>query len=67
MRANDSHDDESQDFSFYRTVIDSPQWKEWEEYVTESQDFDISECMECGIISPEHFQAFLGFVKGRDL
>lgn len=65
------------DNTFYKTITSSPQWKAWEEeqkqrlhnhVVNNSKKYtgcyDMPEVMECGIISQEHFQDFLKFVKG---
>ena len=62
--------------TFYKTVIHSPQWKEWCKEVRRRMDYhnkrnskvykgcwDIDECVELGIISPEHFQDFIKFIK----
>lgn len=43
--------------TFWKSVIESPQWKEWENVA----DWDTAECASCGHISSEHFQAFLKF------
>lgn len=49
--------------SFWKTVIESPQWKKWQEEQMKNPTYDISEVEECGIISPKHFQDFLKFIK----
>lgn len=64
--------------SFHKTVIESPQWKLWQEeqeklmvkhYKKKSKIYaglyDIAECMERGLISQEHFQKFLRFIKNK--
>lgn len=48
--------------NFYRTVVSSRQWQAWVKYNEQSLDWDVHESMECGWLSPEHFQAFLRFV-----
>ncbi|MDE2098441.1 MAG: hypothetical protein KGL39_14405 [Patescibacteria group bacterium] len=48
--------------TFWKTVVESPQWKEWEAANTH---FDVDECRACGHISQNHFQAFLGFVVAK--
>lgn len=69
---------ESKKYSnFYKTVTQSPQWKAWQEEQNErlrrvvrtgakvaTGCYDMSEVMECGWISQEHFQEFLKFCKG---
>jgi len=65
--------------TFYRTVIESPQWKAWEieqakrlHSILINADeggpikgiYDMPEVVECGWISQEHFQDFLKFCKG---
>ena len=60
--------------TFYRTVIESPQWKLWEGeqagrlhlLTMEHKNpdggiYDMPEVMECGWISKQHFQDFLKF------
>jgi len=48
--------------TFYKTVVESPQWQEWAEHA-EAQGFSTVESMELGLLSPEHFQAFISFTK----
>jgi hypothetical protein len=47
--------------SFYRTIVDSYQWKEWVNYNEQIPKFDVHESMECGWLSEKHFQAFMSF------
>ncbi len=60
--------------TFYRTIINSSQWKEWEIEQTRrfaicqkekrkvwNGVYDMPECVECGWISQDHFQDFLKF------
>jgi len=70
-------DDNEQDF--YHTIIRSPQWEAWEnEYkrrvIKNCEDdlwntdkqlkvFDIDESRDLGLISQEHFQEFIKFIK----
>lgn len=49
--------------SFYRTIVDSPEWEAWVKLNEAYPMFDVHECMECGWLSPQHFAAFLSFVK----
>jgi DNA-directed RNA polymerase subunit M/transcription elongation factor TFIIS len=49
--------------SFWKTVIESPQWKAW---VASRPNYDIPECEALGIISKEHFQDFLRFARSED-
>ena len=64
--------------SFYRTIMDSIQWKEWVIEVRRRMDkhienkskrftgcWDIDESMELGYISPAHFQDFLKFCSDK--
>ena len=48
--------------SFWKTVIESPQWHAWADLGMDA-GFDTPECEACGHISQKHFQAFLKFVK----
>jgi hypothetical protein len=64
--------------SFYTTVVNSPEFKVWIEYqrklqlkISELSEeglsnipiYDIDETIECGLISPSHFESFLEFVR----
>ena len=65
--------------SFYATVVSSPQWKLWYEeqmkrmnggrivkkkfYGKGGQVWDIDESQECDLISQNHFQDFIKFIK----
>ena len=56
--------------SFWKTVVQSPQWLAWEKEQRIRQGkknlkgcFDYDECRECGWISQDHFQEFIKFIK----
>ena len=64
--------------SFWKSIVTSPQWKEWEKEVGirfhKGKDnkvikgvFDVDECRECGWMSQEHFQEFIGFITEKAL
>lgn len=49
--------------SFWKSVVESPQWRAWED---SDPDWDVDECRGCGHISAEHFQAFMAHAaKGK--
>ena len=48
--------------TYHQTVVASPQWKAWEK-VAHEHGFDWHESVECGWLSPEHFQAFLAYQR----
>jgi len=51
--------------SYWKTVIESPQWKEWDSgagHPGHKAGFDVDECRECNWISQRHFQEFLKWV-----
>ena len=58
--------------SFWKTIVESPQWKAWErevgrrlsKNVVDQPVFDVDECREVGWFSSEHFAAFLDFCEG---
>lgn len=65
---------DGQHSSFWKTVVTSPQWRDWENEVarrsiehSKNNDevytgcWDVDECRECGWISQEHFQDFMKF------
>jgi len=61
------------DESFYRTIIESKEWKEWEKHIDKlmeqgryAETFDYVESMECDLLSPEHWKAFVTFVKNAN-
>lgn len=48
--------------SFWQTVVESPQWKEWRKYAfRDHMLYDFPEVEEGGIISPKHFQDFIEY------
>ena len=47
--------------TFWKSVVESPQWKAWE---ASGPEWDVDECRACGHISQAHFQAFMGFIVG---
>jgi hypothetical protein len=47
--------------SFWKTVIESPQWKKWQEYAEPKMIYDFSENEALGIISAGHFQEFIKY------
>lgn len=49
--------------SIYDTLIHSPEWKAWYKYAGENHLFDVDETQECDWMSPEHFKAFVEFIK----
>jgi len=58
--------------SFWKTVVTSKQWEEWEGEVNKrlhrgkfEKAFDVGESRECGWLSPNHFQAFLDFTNKK--
>lgn len=48
--------------SFWKTIIESQEWQKWKEDQAEKYIWDFSECEELGILSPQHFKAFLKFI-----
>jgi hypothetical protein len=48
--------------SFWKTVIESPQWDKWKKYAWKKMLYDFPEVEELGCISPKHFQEFIAFV-----
>ena len=61
--------------SFWKTVIESPQWKQWQREQHRRLDegkikdgvYDMSEVEECGWISQKHFQDFINFIIKREI
>lgn len=50
--------------TYYDTIVHSQEWQAWVKYQEKAQEFDVHESMECGWLSPEHFQAFLKWNNG---
>ena len=48
--------------TFTQTICQSKEWKAWEEAAY--MRFDVAESRECGWLSPEHWAAFVEFIKG---
>jgi hypothetical protein len=48
--------------TFYRAVVRSPEWQEWNKYAYK-RGWDWDESTECGLLSEEHFKAFLDWVR----
>lgn len=46
--------------SFWKTITESPQWKDWEKGAWEA-GYDYDECEQGGMIGKEHLQSFLKF------
>jgi len=53
--------------SFWKTVIESPQWKAWQKEQSRNMTYDMPEVEELGYISQGHFQDFMKFVKENNL
>lgn len=56
--------------TFWETVITSPQWIKWEKEVSKRMNkkthdgvWDVDESRETNVISQEHFQDFIKFIK----
>ena len=58
LLANSQHNE-----SFYKTIITSSQWNDWVKLQEYEIEFDVHESIECGVISNNHWQAFLEFIK----
>jgi len=51
--------------SFWKTVATSKEWERWLDDSEARVDWDVLESQECGQISPEHFKAFIEFIKKK--
>ena len=52
--------------SFWQTIVESGEWKEWKRYnfkVFSPWIWDFAECEELGILSPQHWKKFVKFIK----
>ena len=48
--------------SFWKTIVLSDEWQQWED---SHPKFDVDECREAGWISPEHWKAFVKFLREK--
>ena len=48
--------------TYYETIVHSPQWQAWEK-VAHTHGHDWHESVECEWLSPNHFRAFLDWLK----
>jgi hypothetical protein len=48
---------------FIGLSLNSPEWKEWYKHAEDNMLFDVCECVEADMISPEHLKAFYNFIK----
>ena len=64
--------------SFYRTIVDSPEWKVWYKEMMRRMEvankvmnykgcYDIDEAQECGVISPGHWKEFIRFTVQKEI
>lgn len=55
--------------SFWKTVIESKEWKAWKEHnfkISEHGNYDWPECEELGIMSEGHWGEFVEFLKNYE-
>jgi len=48
--------------SFWKTIIESEEWEKWKDY-NKNTNWDFAENEELGILSLEHWKAFVKFIK----
>lgn len=53
--------------SFWKTVIESKEWKLWEEEQSKNPTRDMAECEELGIMSAGHWKEFMKFIRQQTL
>lgn len=53
--------------SFWKTVIESDEWKLWQKEQSKNPTRDMPECEELGIISADHWKEFVQFIKKNQL
>lgn len=51
--------------TYYKTIVNSDIWKEWAKYAEDNLLLDMPESIECGWLSPEHWDAFIKWVRSR--
>lgn len=51
--------------SFWKTIVESKHWKQWYEYASKYQLYDVDECQECGWIGERHFNEFIDYIVKR--
>ena len=62
MERDISEEIERKNPTYYGTVVNNPAWQAWEK-VAHEYGYDWHESVECGWLSPGHFQAFLDWHK----
>jgi hypothetical protein len=54
--------------SFWKTIIESPEWNKWRKYAWEDKMiYDFPECEELGIMSSKHWQDFIKFTLNKKI
>jgi hypothetical protein len=48
--------------SFWKTIVESKEWKDWEKEQIENPQFDIDESRVCGWLGEKHRNAFFNFI-----
>ncbi|MCK6462865.1 MAG: hypothetical protein L6Q29_03565 [Candidatus Pacebacteria bacterium] len=49
--------------SFWRSVIESEEWRKWKESQMTKPKWDFAECEGLGIMSKKHWKEFVKFIK----
>lgn len=61
-------DEETDDMAdtFFRTFVSHPYWIKWQKYQEQTaHEWDVSEAMETGRLSREHYVAFINYVQDQ--
>lgn len=51
--------------TYYDTIVASPEWQEWQS-VAHRHGFDWHESVETGWLSPDHFAAFINWIRNKE-
>jgi len=60
VRINETGEEYS---SYYDTIVQSDIWQQWADHQREVMEWDIDESIECGWLSPEHWNAFIRWLE----
>lgn len=48
--------------SMWKSLVQSPQWKDWYEHASKNMLYDVDEAQEFGCMSSKHFQDFIDYI-----
>ena len=52
--------------SIWKVLVTSKHWEEWYEHAEENMFYDVDETQELGMMSPQHFEDFINYIKTNE-